>query len=142
MKFRERTSVVCIASIQGEDHLLCFKAVDPTSGQPYYFLPGGALETGETKEAGAQRETLEETGYAVQVRPASLLSARYPFHWNGDDYDSLTHFFRGDLTEPWRPPGSVQDADYNKGPLWIPVHRIPELFSYKKEIQEAILKLI
>lgn len=40
---------------------------EPLSGQ--WSLPGGALELGETLEAGVARETQEETGLAVEVGP-------------------------------------------------------------------------
>lgn len=142
MKFRERTSVICIAQVAGEDHLLCFRAVDPTSKQAYHFLPGGGLEPGETQIQCAERETWEETGYRVQVRAGSRISTRYPFHWDGQNFDCLTHFFRADLCEPWRPAGSVNDQAYNLGPLWIQTRQISELFSYGKEIQDCILQLI
>jgi ADP-ribose pyrophosphatase YjhB (NUDIX family) len=40
---------------------------EPQKGQ--WSLPGGALEVGETLEAGAAREVLEETGLVVEVGP-------------------------------------------------------------------------
>ncbi len=40
---------------------------EPLAGQ--WSLPGGALELGETLEAGAAREILEETGLVVEVGP-------------------------------------------------------------------------
>ena len=40
---------------------------EPAAGE--WSLPGGALELGETLEAGAAREVLEETGLEVEVGP-------------------------------------------------------------------------
>lgn len=40
--------------------LLCRRAIEPRRG--YWTLPAGFLELGETTEAGALRETLEESG--------------------------------------------------------------------------------
>jgi ADP-ribose pyrophosphatase YjhB (NUDIX family) len=40
---------------------------EPLAGQ--WSLPGGGLELGETLEAGAAREVLEETGLIVEVGP-------------------------------------------------------------------------
>ena len=43
--------------------LLCKRNIDPRKG--FWTLPAGYLECNETTEAGARRETLEETGAAV-----------------------------------------------------------------------------
>jgi ADP-ribose pyrophosphatase YjhB (NUDIX family) len=45
--------------------LLCKRANEPRSG--YWTLPAGFLETGETVEEGAQRETLEEAHADVDI---------------------------------------------------------------------------
>jgi ADP-ribose pyrophosphatase YjhB (NUDIX family) len=47
--------------------LLVKRRYEPLAGQ--WSLPGGALEVGETLEAGAAREILEETGLVVDVGP-------------------------------------------------------------------------
>lgn len=47
--------------------LLVRRKHEPLAGQ--WSLPGGTLELGETLEAGAAREILEETGLAVEVGP-------------------------------------------------------------------------
>jgi 8-oxo-dGTP diphosphatase len=47
--------------------LLVKRRYEPLAGQ--WSLPGGALEVGETLEAGVAREILEETGLAVDVGP-------------------------------------------------------------------------
>lgn len=48
--------------------VLVKRAHEPLAGQ--WSLPGGMLELGETLEAGAAREILEETGLVVEVGPA------------------------------------------------------------------------
>lgn len=45
--------------------LLCKRANEPRSG--YWTLPAGFLETGETAEEGAMRETLEEAHAQVEI---------------------------------------------------------------------------
>ncbi|MDX2285116.1 MAG: NUDIX domain-containing protein [Bacteroidia bacterium] len=45
--------------------LLCRRAIEPRTG--YWNLPAGYLENGETAEAGALRETLEEAGAEVEL---------------------------------------------------------------------------
>lgn len=47
--------------------VLVKRRFDPLAGQ--WSLPGGALELGETLEAGVAREILEETGLVVDVGP-------------------------------------------------------------------------
>ena len=53
------------------DHLgrvvLIRRRYEPMAGR--WSLPGGAVELGETLEAGAAREMLEETGFEVEVGP-------------------------------------------------------------------------
>ena len=131
---RERVSVVCVH----DGKILVFVAIDPSSGKRYYFLPGGGLEPGESETTCAARETMEETGYKVIVESESRLSKSYMFHWNGQDYDCTTHFYRGHLAEAFRPPGVVEDQDYNKGAVWIPTGKIPIIFDYTFEILEAV----
>src|SRR5262245_27401522 len=49
--------------------LLQRRAVEPRSG--FWTFPGGFLETGESVEDGARRETLEEVG--LEVEPSLLV---------------------------------------------------------------------
>jgi tRNA(adenine34) deaminase len=135
-KPRVRTSVVCLHN----EKLLAFHAEDPTSKQKYVFLPGGAIEPSETAPEAAERETLEETGFQVEVDPASSVDKEYLFHWNGQDYDCLTIFYRGRLVSPTQKP--VSDASYHRGVVWIPRKEIRSTFSYSKDILDAILELI
>jgi len=135
---RERVSVVCVF----EGKILVFVGIDPKTGKRYYFLPGGKIEPDETEIACAMRETLEETGYKVKIEASSRLTKQYPFHWNGRDYDCVTHFYRGHLNEVFHAPLPVSDQDYNKGPVWIPTGKIHALFEYSKEIHEAVKVLI
>ena len=52
--------------------LLVKRGAEPNRGR--WSLPGGSLEIGETVEAGAVRETREETG--VDVQPLRVLDVR------------------------------------------------------------------
>ena len=134
---RERASVICIH----EGEILVFVGVDPTSGQTYYLLPGGAIEPGETEVECATRETWEETGYHVIVDPGSRLTKQYKFVWNGQTYDCTTHFYRARLGEKFHLPLPVADQDYNKGATWVQTDKIHKIFDYTAEIQEAVLAL-
>lgn len=134
-KPRVRTSVVCVHN----GKLLCFVAEDPSSKKSYHFLPGGKIESDETAPDAAERETLEETGFRVEVDASSGVDREYTFFWNGEDYDCLTIFYRGRLVSPLQKP--VSDADYHRGVVWVDVPRLPEVFSYSSEILGAVLEL-
>lgn len=65
-----RMVVGCLPVWEGQI-LLCRRAIEPRSG--YWNLPAGYLENGETTQAGAMRETMEEAGAEVEiVRPHCL----------------------------------------------------------------------
>jgi tRNA(adenine34) deaminase len=136
MTFRLRASTVLVHN----DRLLTFLGVDPQSGKEYLFLPGGAVESGETAPDTAIRETFEETGFRVNVDTGSAIERQYPFYWNGDDFDCLTIFYRGRLLSPMQNP--VKDQDYNKGVVWLPVAEITAKFAYSAEILSAVEELI
>ena len=61
--------IVGIGAVIVEDGkvVLIRRRFEPLAGQ--WSLPGGALELGETLEAGVGREMLEETGLVVDVGP-------------------------------------------------------------------------
>lgn len=137
MKKRVRASVVVIHN----DKILTFLGIDPSNQKEYFFLPGGAIESGESPVETAVRETFEETGYQIRAETSSIIDKDYCFNWNGEDYECLTIFYRGYLTNPFQAPKTVVDAEYNKGHHWIPVADIKKVFSYSPEIQEAIEEL-
>jgi len=138
MKLRTRTSVICLY----QDTLLVFKAVDPTSQQHYWFLPGGKIEDGETPCACVEREALEETGYRIQALQDSEIVKEYSHWWDGQEHACKTFFYKGVLREPWHEPRAVVDAAYNKGATWLPVNEALKFFAYKKEILEAVTALV
>jgi 8-oxo-dGTP diphosphatase len=79
--------------------LLVKRGAEPNQGR--WSLPGGALETGETVEAAAVRETREETG--VDVRPVRLIDVRDfiersggQVRWHYVLIDVLCEYLRGE----------------------------------------------
>ncbi|HEX7780755.1 MAG TPA: NUDIX domain-containing protein [Vicinamibacterales bacterium] len=74
--------------IDGASHVLLVKRrYEPLAGQ--WSLPGGALEVGETLEAGVAREILEETGLVVDVGPVVEVFDRILV----DDSDKVRYHF-------------------------------------------------
>ncbi len=135
--FRDRVSVVVVR----ENKLLGFKAIDPTSGQNYFFLPGGAIETNESPLQAAARECFEETGYEVNVLPETAFERKYDFSWDGQSYSCRTIFYLATVTNPDKAPAKVNDASYHQGVEWLPLKSIDQVFAYHEDILWAVQKL-
>jgi tRNA(adenine34) deaminase len=136
MKSRVRATAVLVHN----GRILSFFAVDPSSQKEYHFLPGGGVEPEETAPEAAERETLEETGFKIRVEPMSAIDREYFFYWDGEDYDCLTVFYWAKLLSPLQ--DSVNDRDYNKGVVWVPLAEVKQKFGYNDEILSAIEELI
>ena len=59
-------NVVGTVPVWGDQVLLCKRAIEPRYG--LWTLPAGFMELGETVEAGALRETVEEAGANVELQ--------------------------------------------------------------------------
>jgi 8-oxo-dGTP pyrophosphatase MutT (NUDIX family) len=84
------------------------------TAQPYYKLPGGALQPGEHLVDGVIREVLEETG--VQTRFESLVCFR---HWHGYRYGKSDIYFVCRLS-PLNNELTMQSEELEEC-LWMPV---------------------
>jgi len=128
--YRHRASVIVIH----KNKILGFHAIDPTNYKKYFFMPGGRIESDETAEQTAVRETFEETGYKIRLLSDLHLRRRYDFEWDGKLNHCDTLFFVGVLDEEWHEPRPVQDADYNKGSEWISTKEADHVFGYHPDI--------
>ena len=84
--------------------VLLLSGTDPAdrTAPPFWFVPGGGAENGETPEQAARREVYEEVGAdLVQLGPV-VWRRRTSFAFNGDWYDQDECFFvvRTALFEP------------------------------------------
>lgn len=87
-----RVTVRC-AVLYRDSLLLCCRARQPARGK--WEIPSGFLECGETLEAGAGRETLEETGVYVDPHQLELYAITdMPF------MEQIAFTFRTELNTP------------------------------------------
>jgi len=141
---RIRAGVVCLhdfAEPSGRA-LLCVRMRDPATGVARLFPPGGGLEPAESIPDAAARETLEETGLRVTVRPETERIARYPYTWEGVTRAITTHFFRAELLDDPAAPAPVDDASYNEGVVWLPLAELDRALGFEPAILEAVRHLI
>jgi tRNA(adenine34) deaminase len=138
VKQRIRASVVCVHRA----HLLCVRLRDPTTRVPRWFVPGGAIEPGESPRDSAVREALEETGYCVALDDARELTLRYPYEWNGSMLDVTTHFFRATLVDPDAVPAPVCDASYHEGVAWLPLSELEQAIGFHSGMYRSVLALL
>lgn len=134
--YRKRVSVIIVH----QDRILAFRAEDPASHRKYVFLPGGAPEEGETLLNAALRETMEETGFEVDLNPDPVDIRQYDFEWNGQLYDCETYYFKGRLKHSQQQP--VDDASYHQGVVWVAKADVTNTFGYHQAILEPVKKVI
>jgi len=133
---RVRASSLCVEN----GNLLLVRLLEPETQTILAFPPGGEVEPGELPEAAAARETLEETGYQVEIERQSEEVTRYPFRWDGREYDCTTHFFLARKT--LHDPQKVTDPEHALGNLWLPLTAIREAFQFHPILQRTILSLL
>jgi 8-oxo-dGTP pyrophosphatase MutT (NUDIX family) len=137
-KLRIRASVVCVHRAQ----LLCVHLRDPRTRIARLFVPGGAIEAGETPVMAAEREAFEETGYRIRIDAESEVVAHYPYEWDGVLRQVTTYFFRGSLIAPDAPPEAVSDASYHEGVVWLPLSEVQKELAFEPTILSSVQQLV
>jgi ADP-ribose pyrophosphatase YjhB (NUDIX family) len=89
-------NVVGTVPVWGEQVLLCKRNIEPRYG--LWTLPAGFLEMGETTDAGAVRETIEEAGARIELQGLFSLLNVVPV-------GQVHLFYRARLLDPNFDPG-------------------------------------
>lgn len=71
-----------------EGRVLLFSAAG-ADGERWWFTPGGGVHRGETVQAAAVRELVEETGYAVTEDELGPVVATSSGHWFAEESGKL-----------------------------------------------------
>jgi 8-oxo-dGTP pyrophosphatase MutT (NUDIX family) len=122
--------------------LLCVRLRDPSSRVARLFVPGGAIEPGESPAQAAVRETFEETGYRIALRPDRVRVLSYPYEWDGCLRQITTHFFAACLLDPAGAPAIVRDAPYHEGVEFVPLADLKTALGFHPEMLQAIESLL
>ena len=144
MSCRIRASTICI----NDGRYLVVQLRDPHSGARYLLPPGGEVETGETPEQAAVRETLEETGYQVQALQGSECIVQYSFLWSGVQHECQTHFFLAHLKDAKSASNSMTPTrplsleKYHEGHAWITRTALEEELEFHPKLRKAILDMV
>lgn len=113
---------------------------DSLTGVRFWVPPGGKIESGESSQQAALRETLEETGETVAPISIHFSTARYLFTWCGQVYDCQTDFHL--CWQQTEKAKTVVDAPYLVAAGWFAEDRAIELLGHHSLIQNAVRELL
>ena len=102
----------------------------------FYLFPGGGLESFETMSECAVRETLEETGYSIEVKKLVYVN-EYINAENGNDR-SISPFFLAKLKDTKQVCKPINDNGKIKEILWVDLSKIKEFDLRPKSIRDSL----
>ncbi len=101
--------------------LLVQRGIDPSRG--LWAIPGGSLELGETIQAGAEREILEETGIVIRAGEPVFT---FDFFERDAEERIRFHYVIVDVIGEYV-SGRVQSADDAADARWLSPEDLPNL---------------
>lgn len=110
---------VVSAIIRRGDDLLMVCQQGPDDPEPYWFVPGGRVESGELLHEALAREVLEETGLAV-VAPGHLAWVSQ-HHRDDPTWGGVWTAFAFDLPDPGGDPAPQDPDGLVQSAEWVPL---------------------
>jgi 8-oxo-dGTP pyrophosphatase MutT (NUDIX family) len=96
-----RRRVARVLLFDDQDRLLLFHVRDPAdpTSEPWWYLPGGGMDEGESPEEAARRELFEETGIEdAEIGPVVVERRGVRFRFGGRDFEQDEWHVFGRLT--------------------------------------------
>lgn len=131
LRYKNTTDGVCIICVRN-DKVLVQQEYSYPPNQVLFQFPGGAIEKGETADAAARRELLEESGYVV----SSLKELGF-FYTNNRRSDSKMYVYLaadGDTSST-----TNQDKEEDIASKWIPIYKLQEMIATGKVTNFSLL---